>query len=108
MNFRFQPMTLAAAEQIRSWRYEAPYDFYDLDADLEDLAIFFDETRWPEASFTVRADDGEMVGQFSYDRQGTSANIGLGMSPRMTGLGLGTSFVAAGLEFGVGRWGIEQ
>lgn len=101
-------MTVAACDEIRSWRHPAPYDFYDLDADLDDLAEFLDEQRWPEAYFSVHADDWDLVGNVVYDRKGSSATIGLGMRPDLTGKGLGTAFVAAGLEFGVERWGIDR
>lgn len=40
-NLRFSPMTLEVARVIAdTWKYSAPYDFYDATADAEDYAEF--------------------------------------------------------------------
>ena len=101
-------MTTSTCREIESWRYPAPYDFYDLDADLDDLQEFTDERNWPDAYFGVYADDGSLAGSFTYERKGTTAIVGLGMRPDLTGKGLGTPFVVAGLAFGAERLGFEQ
>lgn len=108
MDFTFHPMTIEAAEQIRAWRYPPPYDFYNLAADPDDLAQFLDPSNWPDASFAVRNASDELIGFFIYQVHGTAATIGLGLSPEAAGHGHGTGFVAAGLEYGVQRFGIER
>ncbi len=108
LNYRFLPMTASACREIESWRYPAPYDFYDLDADLDDLKEFTDEQNWPEAYFGVYTDDGSLASSFVYERKGSTAIVGLGMRPDLTGMGLGTPFVAAGLAFGAEHLGVDQ
>jgi len=101
-------MDLSVAEAIKSWRYPAPYDFYDLDADPEDLAEFMDVRNWPGAYYAVTDQAGELVGFFVYQLEGRTATIGLGMRPDLTGRGLGTQFVAAGIEYGAQQLGIDR
>ena len=108
MELNLQTMTLAAANAIRSWRYPPPYDFYDLDADPDDLAEFFDDREWPGAYYAALDHFGDLVGFFIFDRKGRTATVGLGMRPDLTGRGLGTQFVAAGLEYGAQELGIES
>ncbi len=100
-------MTQSAAQAIRAWRYAAPYDFYDLDADEDDLAEFMHQRNWPGTYFTAHDPEGDLIGNFVYHRQGTSATVGLGLRPDLTGKGLGTLFVASGLDHGARKLGIE-
>jgi hypothetical protein len=39
-------MDVQAATLIANWHYPGEYGFYDLSADMEDLAEMFDRTRW--------------------------------------------------------------
>ena len=108
MHYRFRPMTPSACQAISAWRYAAPYDFYDLDADAEDLAAFCDEQNWPGTHFSVHDAGGDLVGYFTYERKNACAVIGLAMRPDLTGQGLGTTFVAAGLGHGAEHLDIDQ
>lgn len=101
-------MTAAFARQIRSWRYPAPHDFYDLDADQDDLAELLDERTWPGACFAVIDPTAALVGFFMYGIENTTATLGLGLRPDLTGVGLGREFVAAGLAFGAEELGISS
>ena len=101
-------MTQSAAQAIRAWRYPAPYDFYDLDADADDLAEFMDQRNWPGTYFTAHDPEGDLIGFFICDRQGTSATVGVGLRPDLTGIGLGTLFVASVLDYGARDLGIED
>ena len=85
-------MTAEDAVETASWRYEAPYDFYDLDADPEDYAEFFDSYRWGSALFAAHEDD-ELVGFFSFEASAAAMSIGLGMRPDLTGRDRGEAFV---------------
>ncbi|MFC1525590.1 GNAT family N-acetyltransferase [Candidatus Latescibacterota bacterium] len=108
MPYRFEPMTAAAAEKIKSWRYEPPFDFYDLDANPDDLAEFMDERNWPDTFYAVHDEWGSLAGFFVFERKGAAADIGLGLRPDLTGDGAGRRFVEAGLAFGTESLGITS
>jgi len=104
----FRPMNEEDACEIAEWRYEAPYDFYDMVNDSEDLAELLDPER--RRGYYAVFSDGELVGFFCYGPGGQlpgfdypddgSIDIGLGLRPDLTGKGLGLEFIRAGLEFG--------
>lgn len=96
--FAFRPMSQADAEAVAGWHYEPPYDFYDFEADAEDLAEILDpEQRAGDYHAVDR--DGDLVGFFSFKVHGVELEIGLGLRPDMTGRGTGLEFVQAGLDF---------
>lgn len=100
MEYEFSPITVDDVDAIVSWHYDPPYDFYDMESDPEDLALFTNPTNWAD-KYAVFDSTGERVGFFSFeldDGDGT-LEIGLGMHPELTGQGHGQSFVEAGLEF---------
>ncbi|UTF53932.1 GNAT family N-acetyltransferase [Natronosalvus rutilus] len=97
MEFNLVPVTGSAAEKIAEWRYEPPYDFYNLDADPEDYAAFMDPSNW-ETKFAVEDGDGTLVGFFDLTPRNQFVEVGLGMHPDLTGQGLGRTFVEAGLR----------
>ncbi len=91
-------MTQTDAETVAAWHYEPPYDFYDFEADPEDLAEILDAER--RAGDYHSADvDGELAGFFSFKPHGDALEIGLGLRPDLAGRGLGREFFEAGLEF---------
>ncbi len=99
MDFRFQVMTDLDRADIRHWHYAAPYDFYDLDADPEDLAEFMSPA--PDELQLAALDDAGRVGGFMVfsavpGRAGTFA-VGLGLRPDLTGQKGGGAFLADGL-----------
>jgi ribosomal-protein-alanine N-acetyltransferase len=100
-------MDRAAGERIDGWRYDPPYDFYDLDADPADRQTFLDPTNWSD-TYAVEADDGTLVGFFEFDPTDGTVEVGLGMHPEYTGRGLGRAFVEAGPEFARDRYDPER
>jgi ribosomal-protein-alanine N-acetyltransferase len=104
-------MTREFAAEIDEWRYDPPYDFYDLRADPEDRAEFLDPGNWPGRYYAVTgaapanasgasdAADSPLVGFFCFEPDGDAVTVGLGMRPVLTGRGHGRSFVEAGLSF---------
>jgi ribosomal-protein-alanine N-acetyltransferase len=104
----FTPMSQDEAEQIADWRYEPPYDFYDARADETDLAHLLDPVRRENRTFSVRDEAGELVGFFTYKRDGDTVVVGLGLRPDLTGRGLGASFVEQGLDFARGRYAPQR
>ena len=105
----FRPMNDEEARAVVSWRYEAPYDFYDMANDPEGLEELLGPPERREDYYAVRS-DGELVGFFSFGPGGQLPSfdypddgyldIGLGLRPDLTGKGLGLDFLLAGLEFG--------
>lgn len=101
--YRFRQMDAADASRIAGWRYDPPYDFYDPDADPEDLAELLD----PESRgvyFSVLVEGGDLVGFFQFEERGETVDVGLGLRPDLTGGGIGTEFCRAGLEFARSRF----
>jgi [ribosomal protein S18]-alanine N-acetyltransferase len=105
----FEPMSDEQARAVAAWRYEAPYDFYDVANDPEGLEELLGPPERREGYYAVLSDDG-LVGFFCYGTGGRlqgfdypddgSVDVGLGLKPDLAGRGRGLGFVRAGLEFG--------
>jgi ribosomal-protein-alanine N-acetyltransferase len=94
---------------LTAWHYPPPYDFYDPDADEDDLAELSDPGRWGTEYFTAVNENAEIVGffQFRLPAPGTVIEIGLGLRPDLTGIGLGTGYMMAGMAYARERWRCE-
>ena len=94
-----------------SWRYDPPYDVYNLDADTEEaVQVLLDPNT---ACHTISDDCGDLVGfcTFGSDAQvpggdyvGEGLDIGLGIRPDLTGRGNGSVYVSAVLDFAMDRF----
>jgi [ribosomal protein S18]-alanine N-acetyltransferase len=104
MGYRFEPMSEPQARIVAGWHYAAPYDFYDWEADEDDLAELLDPARREGRYFAVLGDRDDLVGFFGFGREGDAVEVGLGLRPDLTGRGLGLPFLLAGLEFARGRY----
>jgi ribosomal-protein-alanine N-acetyltransferase len=103
MELEFAPMTLADAAAIARWRYEPPYDCYDLpEAGLEGwLAAALDRANGYQAAragddlvgFCCFGPDARVPGG-QYGGHGV-LDVGLGLRPDLTGRGHGRGFVGA-------------
>ena len=62
-SYVFTPIDDEEARAVVSWRYEAPYDFYDMANDPEGLQELLGPLRLREGYYAVRS-DGELVGFF--------------------------------------------
>ncbi|MBK3494698.1 GNAT family N-acetyltransferase [Viridibacillus sp. YIM B01967] len=93
-------MSIDLAKEILSWRYEAPYDFYNNDLDTDTLRELLENPY-----YSVIDNSGELVGFFcigqsaqvpSGSKFGTYSeemiDIGIGMKPGLTGKGYGSTF----------------
>lgn len=104
MKIQFRPMTITDAAALASWRYPAPYDFYDWvpEYDPEVLTLPIAQT------FAAIDGSGQFVGFVCFgmgarvpggEAAGLYAarllDIGLGLRPDLTGQGLGAAFVDA-------------
>src|ERR1700729_1542391 len=96
-------MTVQYAADILSWRYPAPYDYYDVTDG--DLGYYLDTAN----GFFAVLSDGEFIGFRSFGPDGqvpggtyddSALDTGGGLRPELTGRGLGRAVVVAGLEFG--------
>ncbi len=97
--YLFRQMDDADAREISGWRYAPPYDFYDATADPADLAELLDPQSRRDVYFSALDGEHRLMGFFQFEKTGEEVAVGLGLRPDLTGRGLGTEFVLAGLEF---------
>ena len=93
----------AHADDVATWHYEPPHDFYDLASDPADAA----EMRDPAKSGHYRAvlgDDGALDAFWYFDRHDDVVEVGIGLRPDLTGRGLGESCLRAQLEYASQQW----
>ena len=101
------PLTRGHAEDISTWRYDAPYDVYSMvDTDPDELLE-------PEAGFHAVMAEDRLIGFRSFGPDGqvpgwaydkSALDTGGGLRPELTGQGLGRAVISAGLEFGRARF----
>ncbi|WP_193726886.1 GNAT family N-acetyltransferase [Paenibacillus guangzhouensis] len=114
MTFIFQPMTREHAQNIMRWRYQTPYDFYNFDNDDEVLmellsgeyySVSQDQDQDQDPSLiigffcignTARVPGGYAAGIYVDD---SFMDIGLGLAPSRTGIGMGKAFVQEGMDY---------
>jgi [ribosomal protein S18]-alanine N-acetyltransferase len=100
---RIVPMTPAYAADIVTWRYLAPYDYYDMTsanpAFIASSASGFFALVEPDELIGFRSFglDGQVPGG---DYDDSALDTGGGLRPDLTGRGLGRRAIATGLEFG--------
>jgi ribosomal-protein-alanine N-acetyltransferase len=103
MKFTVGPLTTSHAEEIAAWHYEPPYDFYDMEADPEDLEELLDPGR--RDRFRAAIDEtGALVGFYYFLKRDDEVEIGLGLRPDLTGLKHGRAFLETGLEYARHAW----
>ena len=113
--YLFRPTNEEDAREIAAWRYEAPYDFYDMTNDPEGLEKLLGPPERRRGYYAVLS-GGELVGFLCYSLGGQlpgfdypgdgCIDIGLGLRPDLTGKGLGLKFIRAGLQFGRRRFSL--
>lgn len=93
-NIKIEMLSQDNAEAIANdWHYEGIYAFYNLVEDPEDFREIVSPNLRGDKYFQV-VNDKELVGYFCIEKISTiKAEIGLGMNPSFTGLGLGLSFL---------------
>jgi ribosomal-protein-alanine N-acetyltransferase len=90
-----EPASDDTHQLLRTWRYPAPYDFYNGDAE---------PVLNPERYFEARDERDELVGFYYFEPKPPDLDYGLGLRPDLTGRGLGLEFFLAGLGFGRERY----
>lgn len=112
MKLTIVPLRRAAIDTIAAWRYEPPYDLYNLEhpPTAEAVAYFLDPTY---AYHEIQNEAGELVGfcTFGIDAQVPGGDysvdaldIGMGIRPDLTGRGLGATFASAVITFAVAHY----
>lgn len=107
MTFAFRPLTEADAEAVLTWRYDAPYQEYDLansPSDSEEIRAAVGSPTW----FAADAGDGSLAGfvdcRIGEGEAEDEVEVGLGLRPDLTGRGLGAGFVEAIVALIDERW----
>ena len=102
----FCPMTETHARSIVAWRYDPPYDIYDVSTgNAEETVQVYLDPRY--AYHAILAAEGELAAYccFGVDAQvpggdydQPALDIGLGVRPDLTGQGRGGAYVRAVLD----------
>ncbi len=107
----------AKEEEVRafvSWRYDAPFDAYDITGDTEDEVEHFLS---PDVQCHVLVEHGALVAYctFGDDAQvpggvyhDDALDMGIGVDPRLTGQGLGGRYVAAVVDLARSELGARR
>ncbi len=114
--YSFQSLRKSDALEIIRWKYDPPYDVYNLRAEEEENGVryFLDPKN---GFFGIHAENGELVGFCSFgpdarvpggDYAMDALDIGLGIRPDLTGRGSGSEYIGAVLEFAERRFMPER
>lgn len=98
INFQFFMMTQSDAEQIALWHYDGEFSFYDMENDPDDLKELLSPEERADSYWSAYS-DGVLTGFVCIQSNGSTAEIGLGLRPDLTGKGLGSSFLQAIEQF---------
>lgn len=107
MQYTFKKIDEPCAQQIVTWRYDPPYDYYNPDPDRakQNIQRFLDR---PEDYAGIYDEHRQLMGYccFGAEAQVTGGNytdgaldIGVGLHPDLTGKGNGKAFFSAILDF---------
>jgi len=107
MSYIFKKMDEINAHAILGWRYDPPYDIYNLPSDkVENVVQCMMD---PQNAYSIITDEqGELVAYCCFGREGQvpggdysrdALDIGMGVRPELTGRGFGHEFVDSVLDF---------
>jgi ribosomal-protein-alanine N-acetyltransferase len=107
LSLTFQLMDEASARAVPEWRYDAPYDIYNINPDdvEKEMQLFLDPQN---AYHTITDEHGDLVAYCCFgpdgqvpggDYRAAALDIGLGVRPDLTGQGRGLTYVNAVLDF---------
>lgn len=100
MQLQKQEMTKERILQVLTWRYEPPYDFYNVELSDETMKEMLENTYYAVVNEkdefvgfycigeAAQVPAGKEVGAYSED----GIDIGIGMHPKLTGQGKGSNF----------------
>lgn len=112
MQIYFRKLAPDDVEILTSWRYEAPYDIYNLafPPDQDDVEYWLDPVNRGHAMLD---ESGEMVAFCSFGPDGQvpggdyaaeALDIGMGMLPDLTGQGLGKLFAQSVIDYAMRQY----
>ena len=105
--YTIREMTKNDAKDYLSWRYPAPYEFYNIPKEFHEAElkeIMDNSANW----FCVEKSGSGMIGFYEYTpRKNGAVEIGLGLRPDYTGKGYGLAFVKGCIAFGKQRLGTD-
>jgi RimJ/RimL family protein N-acetyltransferase len=105
-------MTEKNARAIIAWRYEAPYDVYNVAA-APDVDIIQEYLLPENAYYSIHDTHDYLIGYCCFGQdarvpdgvyQDNALDVGLGLHPDLTGNGNGPEFVRAILDFGLKQY----
>lgn len=111
MTIEIRPITESDIREFITWRYEPPYDGYDITGDPEELLAYF---MLPSVDCHALVENGELIGfcTFGSDAQVPGGDyfqnrldIGVGIRPELTGQGNGASYVKAVTDHAASKHG---
>jgi RimJ/RimL family protein N-acetyltransferase len=92
------------ANEVATWHYDPPFDFYDLASDPHDEAEMRDPAHAAQYR-AVLAEGSNLLDAFWYfNALDEVVEVGIGLRPDLTGRGLGESFLRAQLDYATGEW----
>jgi ribosomal-protein-alanine N-acetyltransferase len=114
MSYIFNKMDEINARAILGWRYDPPYDIYNLPSDKVESVVQYMIV--PQNAYSSITDEqGELVAYCCFGREGQvpggdyhsdALDIGMGVRPELTGRGFGHEFVNSVLDFAGTTFGL--
>ena len=116
MSLLFRPLDESSARTILGWKYEPPYDIYDLASpEPEDTLLYLLDPQNVFYAIYNQEDILEAFCSFGPDGQVTGGeystpalDIGLGVRPDLTGRGHGAAYVSAVIDFANSTYSPQQ
>ena len=117
-----ETLTAEHVEEILTWRYEPPYELYDMSSGPPNaivLAEAIDYFLQPDYHFRAmfRQPEGQLVGFCSFGEDGqvsggdysaAAVDIGMGVHPAYTGRGLGAMFAGVAIDFALAHFDVPR
>ena len=100
-----RPVTEADIREFAAWHHEPPYDVYDIPPPIDEAVEYFLR---PSTGCHSISRNGLLAGFITFgsdarvpggDYSAPALDIGLGIKPELTGIGLGAAHVAAVVAF---------
>ena len=110
----FSALDESAAREVVRWRYDPPYDIYNIE-DSDDAIQYAIDPR--KGFFSMRDETGKLLGFCSFGDDGQvsggdyrleALDIGMGIHPDLTDRGRGAGYVAAVVDFAKKEFAAER